>query len=763
MSSSIRKSCGIVVWMALAAALVAAEAASGAAVGAVAGRVVSSSGDRLPGVLLELRRQESGEIVRAASGASGLFRVRNLEAGSWLAVASLPGMPEIAEAAFEVAAGSETELELRVSLPVFEGAVTALGAMGLDTLEAPRLREGGARDAGEALEALPGVWKLRKGGIANEVVVRGSQSRDLAIFVDGQRLYGACPNKMDPATFHADFSEIDRIEVVKGPVDVSLSGAPGGAVRIVTRDPEPGRHLRVELGAGSQEFLNPSLVASVAGARFSALAGAAWRSGDPYRTGSGAPVTAVANYTPAAAGERAFEIGTAWGKASFSIDERRELELSLSAQRADTILYPYLAMDGVVDDADRLRVRYRQRGAGGERRDWTAQAERAEVDHTMDDALRLTSVGRPRDYSMRTEASSAFTRLSLSTEGRAWSAGIELSRREHDATNALAMSGYRPNAMIPDVESDLAGVWIDGTRVLGERTTLRLGARLDAVETDAAPVHANLDLYRRYHGESEVTQSDLLPGASVRWAFAREPYSFEVGVGHGARVPEPIERYLALARPTSDWVGDPGLAPPRTTTLDARASWEASGARLELAGFASRVDRSIVVVEIASAAGKAARTWANVDADLLGAELSGSLALAGGWLVSGDLSWVRGRHEASAELGLAAAPLAETPPLRARLAARWDDGRWYAEVEEVAAARQGRVDPSLSETPTPGWSVTHLRAGWRRGEWTFALALSNLFDRDYREHLSYQRDPFRSGAQVPEPGRNWSAHFGYRF
>ncbi|MCB1008674.1 MAG: TonB-dependent receptor [Acidobacteria bacterium] len=759
MRGSIGKLCRRVVSTALLAALGAAGAARAEGAGAVAGRVVSASGDRLPGASLELRGEESGRVVRAASGESGLFRVGGLEPGAWRAVASLPGLPAVAEATFEAEAGREAQLELVVSLPVFEESVTAVAVAGNDTLEAPRLREGGARDVGEALEALPGVWKLRKGGLANEVVVRGAQSRDLAVFVDGQRLFGACPNKMDPATFHADFSEVDRIEVTKGPVDVSLSGAPGGAVRVVTRDPEPGRHFRVELGAGSQAYLNPSAVVSVATARGSALAGAAWRGADPYRTGAGTPFTAVANYAPAAEGERAFEVGTAWAKASFSIDERRELDLSLSAQRADTILYPYLAMDGETDDADRVRLRYRQQ----REREWTAQVEHAVVDHSMDDALRLTGVGRPRDYSMRTDARSVFTRLTLATGGPAWSGGIELSRRGHDATNAMAMTGYRPSAMIPDAESDLAGAYVDGTRRLGERTTLRFGARLDAVETDAAAVAANLELYRRYHGETSLAQSDLLPGAIVRLATAREPFSFEVGLGHAARAPEPVERYLALVRPASDWVGDPGLEPPRTTTLDARATWEASGARLELAGFASRVDRSIAVVEVVSAAGKGARTWANVDADLVGAELSGSLALPGGWLVAGDLSWVRGRRDALPELGLAAAPLAETPPLGGRLAIRWDDGRWYVEGEEVAAARQTRVDPSLSESPTPGWAVTHLRAGWRRGEWAVSVALSNLFDREYVEHLSYQRDPFRSGVRVPEPGRAWSTHVGYRF
>lgn len=43
------------------------------------------------------------------------------------------------------------------------------------------------------------------------------------------------------------------------------------------------------------------------------------------------------------------------------------------------------------------------------------------------------------------------------------------------------------------------------------------------------------------------------------------------------------------------------------------------------------------------------------------------------------------------------------------------------------------------------------------------VGVANLFDRLYTEHLSYQRDPFRSGVRVAEPGRavflNMSARF----
>jgi iron complex outermembrane receptor protein len=41
--------------------------------------------------------------------------------------------------------------------------------------------------------------------------------------------------------------------------------------------------------------------------------------------------------------------------------------------------------------------------------------------------------------------------------------------------------------------------------------------------------------------------------------------------------------------------------------------------------------------------------------------------------------------------------------------------------------------------------------------------VTNLLDRMYVEHLSYQRDPFASGVKVPEPGRIVYANVQYTF
>ena len=59
--------------------------------------------------------------------------------------------------------------------------------------------------------------------------------------------------------------------------------------------------------------------------------------------------------------------------------------------------------------------------------------------------------------------------------------------------------------------------------------------------------------------------------------------------------------------------------------------------------------------------------------------------------------------------------------------------------------------------------MANLTAGLRRGRLSVTAGLANLFDAYYVEHLSYQRDPYRSGVRVAEPGRNVFSSLLWKF
>jgi iron complex outermembrane receptor protein len=316
----------------------------------------------------------------------------------------------------------------------------------------------------------------------------------------------------------------------------------------------------------------------------------------------------------------------------------------------------------------------------------------------------------------------------------------------------------------------VGGVFGEYTRPLGHGLALSTGARVDQARSEADPGRANTALYVAYQQTSALSATDTLPAGKVRLAWRHGDVELAAGIGHAARAPEASERYLGLRRMGTDWVGNPGLAPSRNTGLDAAFGLTHAGFRLDLGLYLSRVADYVTVYDqprrtaLPGVMNTMARSFANVDATLRGAEIMASLPiLFGRVFVSGDVSFVRGSQDGDPSRQIAPGPLAEMPPLRGRALARFDDGRFFGSLEGVFAASQDRVDASLNEARSPGWGVLNATAGLKQGRLRLTLGASNVFDRLYTDHLSYQRDPFRSAVRVPEPGRSVFANASFRF
>jgi iron complex outermembrane receptor protein len=734
----------------------------------VSGAVLAQDGAPLPGVTLTLARPDGSEARLAATGEGGVFRLSRIAPGTWDLAAASPGFATAHTELGDLGPGESRQVTLILPVASRRETIEVVGVAPRDDLEASRIRESNARDVGEALGNTVGVWQLRKGGIANDVVVRGLGQRDLTVLIDGQHVQGACPNRMDPGAFHVDFAEVERVEVAKGPFDMRHQGGLGGVVNVVTRRPEPGFRVTPLLAAGSFGFVNPAVTASWAGEQLSILGGYSYRVSEAYRDGSGTRFTETRNYRPEAYGQDAFEIGTGWAHLGWRSGDRHQIHLGWTRQRADSLLYPYLKMDAVYDDTDRLNLLYEARGLGGTVEGLAARLSWSKVGHWMTDESRVSSVGTPRGWSMGTDASTEVGEARFEVRLGAATVGVEAGRRRWDASTAMAGMGYREQPTIPDVKTDTVGLFAEGSRDLGSDLLLTLGGRLDHVRAEADASIANTDLYFAYYGTRTTSVRHTLPGGKLRLAWARSGgLGLAATLGHTARVGEANELFIALRRKGHDWVGYPELEPARNTGLDITASWEHGGLRLTGSFFANRIANFIDVVardRREPGMGNAdARSWANVDATLRGLEATAVVPLLSRLFLSGDVAYVRGTKTLAPEVGVTDEDLAEIPPLRSRLTLRYDDGRLFAVAEGVFSSDQDHVDSSLDEETTAGWATANLSAGYRRGRWSGTVGVTNLFDRYYTEHLSYQRDPFRSGVRVAEPGRavflNLSARF----
>lgn len=765
-----RRKTSVAAPLVLAAALCAAGAMPSVA-GTLAGVVRGPSDHGLPGAVVTLTPHTgAGEPRRVVTGSGGEFRISDLPAGLYDVSGSLSGFHPSDVSAVTVSTDGVSRISISLSSATFLDTIDVDSASPLDSLESSELRESGARDLGEALAGQPGLWKVRKGGIANDVVMRGFRDENLTVLVDGARVAGACPNRMDPPAFHIDFAEIDRVEVAPSAAKMAVQGSLAGLINVVTKKPGQGLDTEVTMVAGSWEMINPSATVSWGTERFGVLGGLSHRSSAPFEDGSGRSLTEMANYSSAADGVDAYSVDSGWTRLYFSPGEEHELHLSYARQEASDVLYPGLLMDAVYDDTDRVTLGYRyEPEAPGLLRALRANAYATTVDHWMVDTLRTSAGSAPRGWSMGTDAETATYGASMEAELGELVLGIEAYRRTWDAWTEMAGMGYMRQFSIPDVDVTAIGASARWRHRLGPATSLELGARYDYVETAADPDKANTDLYYAYHGTRDVSRADGDASLSARISHELAGgLTLGAGLSRTTRAPDARERYFGLKRMGADWVGNPDVAPPTATSAEANLTWSGAAGVVTAAAWADWVDDFISLYSaprinmVPGVMNQVAQSYANVDARLRGLSVDATVPLSSTLFVSGSAAWVRGTKDRDSSLGLSSENLAEIPPATGRLGIRWQSPRYFAELEGVGALEQDQVDADLSEETTPGWGIVNLKGGVSWRHWRVMLIFDNIFDRSYHEHLSYQRNPFRSGFIVSEPGRSVSATVGWR-
>jgi iron complex outermembrane receptor protein len=162
-----------------------------------------------------------------------------------------------------------------------------------ESLSVREVRESPARDMGEALKQVEGINTVHKGAIANDVVLRGFQKDNINVLVDGVRLHGACPSRMDPPSFHYDFAEIEQVKIIKGPYDLTNPGSLGGLIDAQTQRPGKGFGGELSLGYGDWHGTNASATASYGTDSYDGLLGYAYKYSDVPQSGNGKLLTQI--------------------------------------------------------------------------------------------------------------------------------------------------------------------------------------------------------------------------------------------------------------------------------------------------------------------------------------------------------------------------------------------------------------------------------------------------------------------------------------
>jgi len=117
--------------------------------------------------------------------------------------------------------------------------------------------------------------------------VRGQKRDNINVIIDGGKIYGGCPNRMDPPISHIVTSNIDSIKVIEGPYDVENFGTLSGIVKATTKAPQKGFSGEVNFNYGSFSQNKESFTLQGGNEKIRALLTLSRENSKQYKDGNG--------------------------------------------------------------------------------------------------------------------------------------------------------------------------------------------------------------------------------------------------------------------------------------------------------------------------------------------------------------------------------------------------------------------------------------------------------------------------------------------
>ncbi len=626
----------------------------------------------------------------------------------------------------------------------------------------------------DALEEVPGLSFSGAGPWEAQPILRGFGGSRVLVLYDNDRVTNLWAGRA-PLTPFLDVGEIERIEVIKGPASVLYgSDALGGVINIITKDIAYAKDARWQMDQRFDSRYSSADNGWYGGYRLSAgghglgmRVSVAARDHQDYRDGKGDEL----NHSQ-------FEGQYLNVKTHYWLAEGQRISASVRINDIDDFGVPQKDPEAPYSHFTVFDTRTYKLGYTGEALGWVEQlqAKAFYVDQDRQFAGQFPSASKPVSNRKENAIDSGGIGGSLQLRlvplaGHGLLAGVELLRETTDSaeTQRIRRDGNGSLARqltfqpVPDAYRDYLGVFLQDTLQVAESLRLVAGGRYDYFRTDADDVTFTDE---RFNKQGQRQQS-----SSAVNEFSREQDSattFSLGLlykltpavhlrstlASAFRAPDIFERYSTRGGGSRLIIGNPGLDPERTYSLEGGIDVRNRHGRGQLSVYYNRVDDYIdLAIQEASFLGEIPTyRYQNIqDAELYGLDGDTSLYLTPRLTLTGTLAWVEGKDRDSG------ARLSSIPPLNGSVGLRFD-AHWQAFRYWLAGETrlyQSQSNPAAGEQDTPGYATVALRLGIARAHWgpledvRLSVNVENLFDRAYQNHLRSGQEPF-----LYEPGIN---------
>ncbi len=603
-------------------------------------------------------------------------------------------------------------------------------------------------DLAEALmKNVPSISLVRRSGIANDIILRGAKKDNINILIDNAKIYGACPNRMDPATSHVLANNIESVEVIEGPYDVENFGTLSGSVKVKTKKPTEKISGDINLNFGSYGYKKVSTTVSGGNEYIKLLLSASTEESDQYKDGNGNDFLAQQKnagamtgnqYKTSLANQEAYEKKTLLTRAIINIDDNSEFDLSYTLNRSDNILYPNTPMDADSDDSDIYNFSFTKRELSSFSKELKLEAYYSKVDHPMSTKFRNNAVmSKEKTNNMFSTIKGAKVKNSMNLGEGELLVGLDTSSRNwkgHFSNNISSFTG----TSIPSTDTVNKAVFTKYEKTIGN-VDLEVGARYDSTSIDTEDSTRNDNDYNSLNGHVFAVYN---LNSSMKY-FA--------GIGKSARVPDARELHFTGS-------GNDELK--QTKNYEADFGFEK---HFENGVIKSKIFYSVLKDYIYNANG-----FTNIDAKIYGLELDGLYMLSDSFSLDYGFAYLKGQKDDQIA-GQSDKDLAEIPPLKGNIALNYELDNSTFTTQLIAAKSWSNVDSDNGEQDLPGYAVVNLKYNHELSKnFDFTLGIDNLFDKAYAASNTYKDlTLLATGSSnrilMNEPGRYFYTNIKFKF
>ncbi len=754
------------------------------------GRVFDKQNNPLAYVQVILEPISWGDVTDE----KGKFEINNLPRGKYRVSFQLIGYETVKRNV--VLANSEERLELNIELTptVIELADVLVTASRNSELEhevpqfvsvinSRKIRERNSQQTAELLREEAGlvVQKTNQGG--GSPIMRGMKANKLLFLVDGIRLNNSTYRGGNTQYLNTvDSATLERVEIVHGPISVLYgSDALGGAINLITKSPRltlDGRHTFGGSVSASistaDETKTTNFNVMTANSKWGLILKGSLKSfGDIIRGSSGGATlmnrlqndsrtSRVLNKKQSPNGYDSYDLSS---KALIKLSDFQELTLALQLNRQNSV--PRYDVIETLGDSVRLwdpqerdlfyltytnkkptRLFYKLTATVSRHRQFERRRriKFGSTNETFDQFRTLTSGVQIHlnkllglDHQLVYGSELYFDQVATKSSGRNITTGVESNRAP----------------LFPDGSSFLTfGLFAQDAFQVLTKWKLILGGRFSTTKL-RAPFEDDPGNLQNF-GTIKQTNASFTGSLGSQIAISQE-LSFVTNIAQGFRTPnlDDVSK-LGPGKGNSFFdVPNADTKPEETLSIDGGFKVFSNRLRANIFGFYNSITDLLIrqpaefnglpyvieegdtlVVFHKENAGNAYTTGIALNAEFF---ITSHLALLG------NLGYTYGQNRSNDE------PLNSIPPFGGLLGLRWRQNQYWAELNSRFATEQTRLsledqaDLRIPEGGTPGWYTLNLKLGASLTKaLNLNLAVMNILDQNYREHLSGFNAPGRN-------------------